>query len=174
MRQLLILRCLVGLAAENVIRDRYNLPVVPYRARCELMEGDMRAVEPAEWTGGNQFLEILDGFNGRFDRKISRQENRVLRKDQLQPAMAGTEAIEGGNGQAAGERGISDYPCSSSVGSSCHPCAHRGIRNTAGDSHGAGGTAFGFRSEDARQMPRSHKKTRQVSFHPGNLGGGNR
>ncbi|MGM0490436.1 MAG: hypothetical protein ACQESR_27240, partial [Planctomycetota bacterium] len=55
-----------------------NLPVVPYRAKCQLMEGNMGPVELAEWTVGNPFLKNLDVFGGRFDRKILRQENRVL------------------------------------------------------------------------------------------------
>ncbi|MFO7905667.1 MAG: hypothetical protein R6U98_23620 [Pirellulaceae bacterium] len=38
----------------------------------------MGPVELAEWMGGNPFLEILDVFGGGFDRKISRQENRLF------------------------------------------------------------------------------------------------
>ncbi|MFO7905782.1 MAG: hypothetical protein R6U98_24200 [Pirellulaceae bacterium] len=45
------------------------------------MEGDMGPVKLAEYTGGNQFLEILHDFGGRFDRTIPREENRVLRID---------------------------------------------------------------------------------------------
>ncbi|MFO7906243.1 MAG: hypothetical protein ACQESR_14340 [Planctomycetota bacterium] len=48
----------------------------------------MGPVELPEWTADNQVLEILAVFGGRFDRKISRQENRVLTKDQLQTTNA--------------------------------------------------------------------------------------